>query len=334
MEHSTQHTLDLISTDGFMPHGHCYLWEPSVLWTSVISDTLIALSYFSIPFTLMYFISKRPDLKFNWVFKLFSVFILACGITHLLDVWTVWNPDYQLAAAAKAVTAIASLLSAILLWKLMPDALKLPSTVQLEKAVFELQDEVSQRQVAEAELSRLKETSDTRFRALFDQAPLGVAEVDLASGKFLLINRKICELLGYSREEILQHDFNAFTHPDDTPFNQEKVRALQEGRIASHTLDKRFLHKDGRTVWMTLTVSALDPQGKSERTFLAMAQDITERKQAETELQQQLDELRRWNQVTQGREGRIQELKNEVNAVLAASGQPPRYSSSAAMEQP
>lgn len=327
MEHTAQHSLEWFSSEGFMPHGHCYLWTPELLWTIVISEAIIVLAYFSIPFGLMYFVSRRPDLKFNWMFKLFSLFIFACGTTHLLGIWTIWYPDYWLDAAAKAVTAVISLLAAVMMWPMIPRALKLPSTVQLEDAVTRLQQEVIQRQATEAELSHLKEVSDTRFHVLFDQAPLGVAEVDLASGKFLLINQKVCDLLGYSREEMLQRDYSAFAHPDDGPFSKEKILALQEGRLASHTIDKRFLHKDGRAVWMTLTVSSLKKSGDPRPTFLAMVQDITERKQAETELQRQLDELRRWNQLTLGRESRIAELKNEVNALLAANGQPPRYNS-------
>ncbi len=168
MESVTQQTPGWFSTDGFMPHGHCYLWEPGVLWVSVISDSIIALSYFSIPFALMYFTRKRPDFEFDWVFKLFSVFILACGFTHVLDVWTVWNTDYQLAAFAKAFTAIASLLTAILLWKLMPHALQLPSPQQLEESNARLQDEVKQRERAVEMMRQAKSEAESATRAKSD----------------------------------------------------------------------------------------------------------------------------------------------------------------------
>ncbi len=165
MEHATQQTQGWLNTDGFMPHGHCYLWEPGVLWMSVISDSIIALSYFSIPFALMYFARKRPDFEFDWVFKLFSVFILACGVTHVFDVWTVWYTDYQLAAFAKAITAVASLLTATLLWKLMPHALKLPSPLQLEESNARLQDEVKQREVAVEMMRQAKTEAEAATRA-------------------------------------------------------------------------------------------------------------------------------------------------------------------------
>jgi len=73
-----------------MPHGYCYLWNPSLVWLHVVSDALIALAYFSIPVTLIYFIYKRRDLPFHWMFVSFGMFILACGATHTMEVWTIW----------------------------------------------------------------------------------------------------------------------------------------------------------------------------------------------------------------------------------------------------
>lgn len=71
----------LLSSD-FMPHGYCYLWKPGLVWLHAVSDSLIALAYFSIPVTLFYFIRRRRDLPFNWMFLCFGLFILACGSTH------------------------------------------------------------------------------------------------------------------------------------------------------------------------------------------------------------------------------------------------------------
>ena len=67
------------NSQGFMPHGHCFLWIPSILWTSVIADALIALAYLTIPVTLIYFIRRRRDMPFNWMFIAFGLFILASG---------------------------------------------------------------------------------------------------------------------------------------------------------------------------------------------------------------------------------------------------------------
>ena len=69
----------LFSSGPFMPHGYCYMWVPGLVWLHVISDSLIALAYLSIPFTLAHFVRRRTDLPFNWMFLAFGIFILACG---------------------------------------------------------------------------------------------------------------------------------------------------------------------------------------------------------------------------------------------------------------
>ena len=98
----------LLSEDNFMPHGMCYLWQPGVLALHVVSDALIALAYFSISFTLAYFVHRRRDLQFDWLFMSFAVFIVTCGGTHLMEVWVIWHPTYWLSGSIKALTALAS----------------------------------------------------------------------------------------------------------------------------------------------------------------------------------------------------------------------------------
>jgi signal transduction histidine kinase len=149
---------NLFSANGFMPHGHCYLWRPSLVWLHVISDTLTALAYTSIPFTLLYFVRRRRDLPFHWIFLCFGVFIVACGTTHAMEVWTLWTPTYWLAGAIKAITAAASVPTAVLLIKLVPRALAIPTPQQLARAHADLQraHEALERRVQErtAELVR------------------------------------------------------------------------------------------------------------------------------------------------------------------------------------
>jgi hypothetical protein len=94
----------LFATD-FMPHGYCMRWSPEVIWLHVSSDGLIALAYFIIPFALIYFVRKRKDLAFNWMFILFGIFILACGTTHILGIVTLWAPVYRVDGLVKAITA-------------------------------------------------------------------------------------------------------------------------------------------------------------------------------------------------------------------------------------
>ena len=132
--------LALLTDKRFMPHGHCYMWRPDLLWTNVIADGLIALSYVTIPFTLLYFIHKRKDVPFDWMLAAFGVFILACGTSHVMEILTIWQPYYWLMALVKVITAIASVITAILLVRLVPAALKIPSPQQLAKVNDELRE--------------------------------------------------------------------------------------------------------------------------------------------------------------------------------------------------
>ena len=113
------------------PHGHCYLWNDDLVLLHVISDSVIFLSYLSIPIALVYFVYKRKDLAFGYVILLFGIFILACSATHAMSIYNVWNGAYWLSGAIKAITAIASFATAVIVWPLIPKALAIPSTEDL-----------------------------------------------------------------------------------------------------------------------------------------------------------------------------------------------------------
>ena len=129
-----------------------YLWRPETLALHVVSDAVIAASYFSILIVLSTFAMRRPDLTYRPIIWLFAAFIVLCGVTHLFAIWTVWNPAYMLEGGLKVMTAVVSLATAIVLWSLLPRALALRSTRSLEAANQELTEEVARRKRAEAEL--------------------------------------------------------------------------------------------------------------------------------------------------------------------------------------
>lgn len=149
------HLTNSLAADEFMPHGMCVLWRPDLIWLHAVSDGLIALAYFSIPFALLYFVIHRKDLVLPSVLVLFATFILACGLTHVMGIWTLWHPDYWLDGGIKAATALASVLTAVFLWRLMPDALALPSHAQLETANRALALQIDERSRAEEDVRRL-----------------------------------------------------------------------------------------------------------------------------------------------------------------------------------
>ena len=143
---------NLFLTKYFIPHGHCYLWKPGLVWLHVVSDSLIALAYYSIPLMLVYFVWKKGDLPFDWMFLMFGTFIVACGTTHVMEIWTLWHPTYWLSGFIKVITAFASVSTAVLLMPLIPKALALPSPAQLEAANVALQNEITERKRAEKQL--------------------------------------------------------------------------------------------------------------------------------------------------------------------------------------
>lgn len=113
----------LLRSDDLSPHGMCLLWRPELIWTSVTADAVIGVAYYSIPFVLAYIAYRRPDFGFGWVLWCFVAFILACGTTHFMSIWTLWVPDYGFESFVKVVIAVASVATAIMLWPLLPRVL-------------------------------------------------------------------------------------------------------------------------------------------------------------------------------------------------------------------
>jgi signal transduction histidine kinase len=144
----------------FTPHGFCLAWNPGLIWLEAASDILIALAYFSIPAALVVFLRRRQDLAFKPIFGLFALFIMACGTTHVLGALTLWVPAYWTDALVKAVTALLSVVTAVILWPLLPRALALPSPAALREVNLALAREIEQR---DAVARRLQE-SEERLR--------------------------------------------------------------------------------------------------------------------------------------------------------------------------
>jgi PAS domain S-box-containing protein len=137
--------LTSLRSADFMPHGYCYLWDPRLVWLNVISDGLITLSYYAIPIILVYFIHRNRNLPFNAIFWMFGTFILACGTTHLMEIWNVWHSEYLLAGVIKGATAAVSLVTAGMLVPLVPRVLSVPERIHLVEVNRTLQAEIAER---------------------------------------------------------------------------------------------------------------------------------------------------------------------------------------------
>ncbi|WP_341530807.1 PAS domain S-box protein [Nostoc sp. UHCC 0302] len=427
----------------FIPHGHCYLWRPGLLWLHIISDSLIALAYYSIPLLLIYFVRKRPDVPFDWIFLMFGLFIVACGTTHLMDIWTLWYPSYWLSGLIKAITAFVSVSTAIELVPLIPKALVIPSPAQLEAANSQLAKEIighkrtenilreseqrwqlalrgnndgifdwnvktnevffsprwkemlgyedhdicndfnewktrvhpndfnrviqaiqkhfaketpfytseyrllcknctykwildrgqalwdedanvvrmvgshtdiTEQKQAEKALSSLLEQLETKveqrtaqltiineslqaeiterqriekalreseqqFRAAFHQAAVGIAHVAI-NGRWLLVNQRLCDILGYTSQEMQLRSFQDITYPDDLDTDLKYVEQVLAGSIQTYSIEKRYFRKDNSIVWTNLTVSLIREPSGEPKYFISVIEDISERQAA------------------------------------------------------
>jgi len=272
----------------FMPHGMCYLWRPDLLALHVISDSLITLAYFSIPFTLLYFVRRRRDLEFNWMFVCFAVFIVACGTTHLMEIVTVWKPEYYVSGVIKAITALASVPTAILLVRLIPQALALPSPASLRR-------EVEERQRAEQEVRRANEALEARvadrtaeleamnvklraemrsrqdaedanrrnrqlLEAVIDNSP-AVIYVKQTDGRYLLTNRRYEEIFHLKRGQMLgRTDHDLFEHAAAEAFRAMDARVVQaDGPISEVEVAPQ---PDGQHTYISVKAPLRDAAGK------------------------------------------------------------------------
>ncbi|MGA2077185.1 MAG: PAS domain S-box protein [Terriglobia bacterium] len=306
--------MKLFSSD-FMGHGYCYLWQPEIVWLHAISDSMIALSYYVIPGALVYFVRKRRDLPFHWMFLMFGIFIFGCGTTHLMEVWTLWHGTYRLAGVIKAITAVSSVATAALFVHLVPEAVALPSPAQLRAANQELERENRERRLAEQALHKAYDEVENMVRARTaelartnehlqaeiverkrTEEKLRRSEEFLAEGQKLshtgswgwnassgelLFSQETFRILGFDPEQrapSFQTALQRF-HSDDRPLVDAALDAAIRER-KGYEFEARLALPDG-PVKQVHCVGRLLANPSSDPEFVGTIMDITERKRAE-----------------------------------------------------
>ncbi len=279
---------NFFSTSQFIPHGHCYLWKPGLVWLHLVSDVLTGLAYYSIPVMLVYFVRKRRDVPFGWIFLMFGTFIVACGTTHLMDVWTLWHPTYWLSGLLKAITAFVSVLTAIELVPLIPQALALPSPAQLEAANCQLAKEIAERIRTEEVLRESEQRWQLALRGNND----GIWDWNVRANEVFFSPRSQ-EMLGYEDHEISNHLDPRLTrvHPNDLDWVMQAVQDHFAQKTPFYTTEYRVLCKDGTYKWILDRGQALWDEDSNVVRMAGSHTDITERKQAEEALNNLLNQL-------------------------------------------
>ena len=255
----------------FLPHGFCYHWKPALIWLHVVSDILIALAYLAITFALLYFAKKRRNLPFRWLFVCFAVFITACGATHVMEVVTLWVPSYWTSGAIKFVTALASLPTAILVARVLPEAFNLASSEEMWIANEEL----------EKQAAALRKSEDL-YRDLVEHSQDLICTHDL-QGILLSVNETALKSLGYSRDELLNKPLRNFVAPEVRTRCDEYLAQIKRDGFAKGLLP--VLTKDGQTrLWEYNNTVRTD--GVQTPIVRGMAHDVTEQKKFQRALRE------------------------------------------------
>ena len=173
----------LIEYAAYMPHGYCLFWQPWLVALFAGSDLLIFLSYSAIPMALLVFLRRRPDIRYRHLVALFAAFIMLCGLTHLVSIMTLWVPVYPLHGAVKLVTGIVSMTTAVVLFRLVPALVRIPSPRQLEEAHARVGSEIA---AHEQTLARLRETQ----RDIEAQIARRTADLTSANERLTVISRE------------------------------------------------------------------------------------------------------------------------------------------------
>lgn len=268
--------IDNIASSSLMPHGYCLSWQPELIVAFVVGNLLIALAYFTIPLVILRFIRQRRDIDFQHLHWLFAAFIVTCGVTHTLHVVELWYPVYYLEAMVDLLTAAVSIIAAVMLWRILPQLVALPSARQLQAANDEL-----------VRLSANLREKEGQLRSLGDALPgsyLYEYTLENERPKFLYISSGVQRLNGISAEAVLADAMALLGQID--PAQHEayaRVEAESKRNMTDISMDLRMLHSNGEWHWMRVR-SRPRTRENGEIVWDGIVTDITDQHLYESEI--------------------------------------------------
>ena len=248
---------------GFMPHGHCYLWDPSMVWTQVSANLLIGVAYAAIASTLAVLVRRIKNIPFAWVYLAFGTFILSCGLTHFFDVVTVWHPVYWADAGVRVLTATASVATAILILPMVPKAAAFADDARLssergrklEVALADLEAAHARLEASERTAQQRARTSEEQLRSLVETMPQ-LSWIADPNGKTTFRNKRWQEYTGLTLEDPADEGWQWCLDPETI----EQVQALWGKALSTkepYEVEGRFRSKTGESRWFLVRASAL-----------------------------------------------------------------------------
>lgn len=282
--------LQMLMDSPFMPHGHCYFWEPWIMWSHAISDSIIALAYFIIPVSLIKIVRRRNDFIYKWMLALFAIFIFGCGATHVMDVINIWEPWYRTDSAIRVITALASIGTAIMLIKVTPQLILFPSAKKWKELNEELKamNEQLERKVNDRTSSYQEIAAEFSF--LTNSIPQIVWRAN-ANGEVSFFNEKWFSYTGQTNTKEAFSNWLEAIHPED----QSKTLEVWEHSIRSgKNLEMEFRLLNGHSQsyrWHLVRATPMRGTDGAISKWFGTATDIHDNKLQQQELEKTNEEL-------------------------------------------
>ncbi len=296
---------NLFKDASFLPHGFCLLWDPWLIGAHLFSDIAIFLAYSATPVAIYLFLKQRPELAMSNLAWLFALFILFCGVTHLASAVALYLPIYEAQAAIKVVTAGVSLVTAFVIFPLIPKALAIPSPEELQKVNAQLQREVNAHLQTSEELRQARDQLQDKVQeqlsalarasavvAALEQSPDVLIYAKSRDGKMLTANPASIAAIGRAAEDVIGKDESEFlTDPEEILKIREVDQAVCDTGQPITVLEHVSQPDGNKRIYLSTKVPLRNAAGEITG-IVGVSVDVSEREALMEKLQKNEELLR------------------------------------------